>query len=180
MLELIDCEKISKQIDEKEIEATIEAMLFAYGEKLTLIRISEILGINKNILKPIIDDMILRYKNSLRGIMIREISDGYQLCSKPEYHKYIKNLFEQKQKQSLSSAALEALAIIAYNQPITRTKIESIRGVDSDSAVSKLLERNLIKEAGRLETPGKSIVYETTEEFLRCFGFKSCSELPQI
>lgn len=109
---------------------------------------------------------------------MREIDGSYQLCTRFEHYDYIRRLFEPRQKQALSQAAFETLAIIAYNQPITRNKIEQVRGVNSDSAVTRLVERNLVREAGRLDSPGKPVLYETTEEFLRSFGFKSTADLP--
>lgn len=166
--------------DIKEIEAIIEGLLFAAGDVLSLDKISEIIEVDRKTTKLIINKMILNLKNSSRGIMVREINNGYQLCSRPEHYEYIKKLFEIRQKQGLSQAAFETLAIVAYNRPVTKARIEQIRGVNSDSAVCKLLERNLIKESGRMDTPGKPILYETTEEFLRCFGFKSPSDLPLL
>ncbi|MCX7923296.1 MAG: SMC-Scp complex subunit ScpB [Clostridia bacterium] len=164
----------------KEIEAIVEALLFAAGDVLSLDKIAEAIEIDKKTTRLIIANMIDNYRISNRGIMLREINSGYQLCTKPNYYEYIKKLYEPRQKQGLSQAAFETLAIIAYNQPITKAKIEQIRGVNSDSAVTRLLERNLIKEAGRLDAPGKPILYESTEEFLRCFGFKSINELPSL
>lgn len=164
----------------KEIEAVIEGLLFAAGDVLSFDRIAEILEIDKKTLKLIINNMIISFQNSTRGVIIREIDGGYQLCTRAEHHDYLKKLFEPRQKQGLSQAAFEALAIIAYNQPVTRTKIEQIRGVNSDSAVTKLLERNLIREAGRMDCPGKPILYEATEEFLRSFGYKSIGEIKSL
>lgn len=112
--------------------------------------------------------------------MMREIDGCYQLCTRPEHFEYISRLVEPRQKQALSQAAFETLAIIAYNQPVTRARIEMIRGVNSDSSIATLLERNLIKEAGRLDSPGRPMVYETTGEFLRSFGFRSVKDLPMI
>ena len=141
-------------------------------------KIAEILEIDKKNARLILNNMIINFKNSKRGIMIREIGGCYQLCTRSEHYEYIRMLFEPRQRQALSQAAFETLAIIAYNQPVTRTKIEQIRGVNSDSAVIRLVERNLIREAGRLDSPGKPMLYETTEEFLRSFGFKSTADLP--
>lgn len=166
-------------MDLKKLEGIIEGLLFASGDRLSLEKICEIAGIDKKTAKLVINNMIVNYNNDpSRGITIREISNGYQICSKPELYDYVKTLFEPKQKSGLSQAAFETLAIIAYNRPITKAKVEQIRGVNSDSAISKLLEKNLIKEAGRLDAPGKPILYETTEEFFRSFGYKSDSDLP--
>ncbi|HHV60060.1 MAG TPA: SMC-Scp complex subunit ScpB [Clostridiaceae bacterium] len=167
-------------MDIKEIESVVESLLFASGDALSLDKMCEIIEVDRKTLKNIISSMIVKYNNSSRGIMIREIDDGYQLCTKPDYHEYIAKLFVPRQKQGLSQAAFETLAIIAYNQPVTRAKIESLRGVNSESSITRLLERNLIKEAGRLDAPGKPILYETTEEFLRCFGFSSLKDLPLL
>lgn len=166
-------------MDLKKLEGIIEGLLFASGDRLSLEKICEVAGIDKKTAKLVINNMIVSYNNDAsRGITIREISNGYQLCSKPELYEYVKVLFEPKQKSGLSQAAFETLAIIAFNRPTTKAKIEKIRGVNSDSAIAKLLERNLIKEAGRLDAPGKPILYETTEEFFRSFGYKSDSDLP--
>lgn len=164
----------------KEIEAVIEGLLFAAGDILSLEKISEILEVDKKTTRLILNNMIINYQNSKRGIMLREINNGYQLCTRFEHHEYIKRLFEPRQKQGLSQAAFETLAIVAYNKHVTRAKIEQIRGVNSDSAITRLVERNLIKEAGRLDSPGKPMIYETTEEFLRSFGFKALSDLPRL
>lgn len=165
-------------VEIRNIEAIIEGLLFASGDALSIDRISEILDVDKKTLRLIMSNMVSNFKNSSRGIMIREINNAYQLCTRPEHFEYIKYLNEPRQKQGLSQAAFETLSITAYNQPITKAKIEQIRGVNSDSAVARLLERNLIREAGRLDAPGKPILYETTDEFLRSFGFKSIADLP--
>lgn len=163
-----------------EIEGIIEAMLFAHGEPLSLQKICDILDIDKKTAKALLNNMNIKYEKNDRGIMIRDINDKYQLCTKFQYYPYIKKLFDNKQAPSLSQAAFETLAIIAYNQPVTKTKIEKIRGVNCESAINKLLERNLIKEAGRLDAPGKPVLYETTEEFLKSFGFSSIKDLPVL
>lgn len=164
----------------KEIEALIEGLLFASGDVLSLDKIVGIVGLDNKTVKLILSNMIENIQKSKRGIIIREINDGYQLCTRQEHCEYIEKLFESRQKQGLSQAAFETLAIIAYNQPITRAKIEQIRGVNSDSSVTRLLERNLITYSGRLDTPGRPMLYGTTEEFLRSFGFKNIKDLPYI
>lgn len=166
-------------MDLKKLEGIIEGLLFASGDRLSLEKICEIAGIDKKAARLVINNMVVNYNNNpSRGITIREINNGYQLCSKPELYEYVKVLFEPKQKSGLSQAAFETLAIIAYNRPITKAKIEQIRGVNSDSAVAKLIEKNLVREAGRLDAPGKPILYETTEEFFRSFGYSSDRDLP--
>jgi len=166
------------EIEERnKIEGIIEGLLFAYGNPLSEDKILKVLNLNKKDLLNIIEEMNNKYKSSNRGIMIRKINDSYQLCTKPEYYDYLKELTEPKQEPGLSQAAYEILAIIACNKPITRARIEQIRGVNCESAISKLLDYDLIKEAGRLDAPGRPILYETTEKFLRVFGFSSDEEV---
>ncbi len=162
------------------IESIIESLLFSSGDPIALDKICEILELDRKTTRSILKNMMDSYSTANRGFIIRQLDDKYQLCSNPEYFEYVSKLYQIRQKQSLSQAAYEVLAIVAYNQPVTRAKIEQIRGVNSDSAVTRLLERNLIKEAGKLDVPGKPRLYETTEEFLKCFGFKSVSELPLL
>ena len=162
------------------IESIIESLLFSSGDPIALDKICEILELDRKTTRNILKNMMDSYSTANRGFIIRQLDDKYQLCSNPEYFEYVSKLYQIRQKQSLSQAAYEVLAIVAYNQPVTRAKIEQIRGVNSDSAVTRLLERNLIKEAGKLDVPGKPRLYETTEEFLKCFGFKSVSDLPLL
>lgn len=170
----------ANSVNSERIEGIIESLLFMSGDLLSSDMITKILEIDKKSISKIIDNMKEKYKDENRGITIREINSCYQLCTKPEYSDYVKKLFESPQKQVLSQAAYETLAIIAYNRPITKARIDDIRGVNSDSAIAKLMERNLIQEAGRLDSPGRPILYETTEEFLRCFGFNSYEDLPPL
>lgn len=164
----------------KEIEAVVEGLLFAAGDPLQLEKLAEILELDKKTMRLILSNMAVSIQNSKRGILLRELDGCYQLCTRPEHYEYIQRLVEPRQKQALSQAAFETLSIVAYNQPVTRARVEAIRGVNSDSAIARLTERNLIREAGRLDAPGKPMLYETTEEFLRSFGFKSTKDLPII
>lgn len=167
-------------MDIKEIEAVLEGLLFASGDPLPLQKLADVLEVDKKTLRLILSNMSVSLKNSKRGILLRELDGCYQLCTRPEHSLYIQRLVEPRHKQALSQAAFETLSIVAYNQPVTRARIEIVRGVNSDSAISRLIERNLIREAGRLDLPGRPMVYETTEEFLRSFGFKSIKDLPVI
>ena len=164
----------------KEIESIVEGLLFANGDPLSLEKLADILELDRKTTRLVLNNMSINFQNSKRGIMLREIDGSYQLCTRFEHYEYIRKLFEPRQKQALSQAAFETLAIIAYNQPVTRAKIELIRGVNSDSAVIRLVERNLVRESGRLDSPGRPMLYETTDEFLRSFGFKSPADLPII
>ena len=174
------CKGKDNGMEIKEIESIVEGLLFANGDPLSLEKLSEILELDRKTTRLILNNMSINYQNSKRGIMLREIDGSYQLCTRFEHYEYIRKLFEPRQKQALSQAAFETLAIIAYNQPVTRAKIELIRGVNSDSAIIRLVERNLVRESGRLDSPGRPMLYETTEEFLRSFGFKSPTDLPVI
>lgn len=169
-----------KNIDIKKIESIIEGLLFAAGDRVSLDKITRVLDLEKSTTRTIICNMIYHYNNSARGIMIREINNGYQMCTKPEIYDFIKTAFEPKQKHGISQAAYETLSIIAYNGPITKNKIEQLRGVNSDSAVAKLVEKNLVKDVGRLDTPGKPLVFDVSEDFYRQFGFNSKADLPVL
>lgn len=120
------------------------------------------------------------YKNCKRGIELIKLDDGYQLTTKKEYYEYIYKIFDNREKPILSQAALETLSIIAYNPKITRSEIDSIRGVNSDGTIYKLLEYNLIEEAGKLDLPGRPNTYKTTLDFLKMFGLESLKELPEL
>lgn len=166
--------------DLREIENILEAVLFAAGDSVSIEKLSEIINQDKKTTISIISNMEMKYKNSSRGIMLRRIGTGYQLCTKPEYDKYIIQLGYARKKQGLSQAAYETLAIIAYHQPVTRAYVEHIRGVNSDNVILNLVEKNLVCELGRQDSPGKPKLYGTTEEFLRVFGFNSVKDLPHI
>ena len=168
------------KVDTKELEGIIEGILFSFGEPISINNISEALDIDKKSLQSVIDNMIGNYSSKDRGIQIIQVEDSYQLCTKPEYYEYIKKIVPSRAHSNLSSAALETLAVIAYTQPVTRSNIEQIRGVNSGSALTKLIERELVEVKGRLDAPGKPMLYGTTDEFLRCFGLKSLNDLPDI
>ncbi len=163
-----------------ELIAVIEGVLFASGDPVPAGKLAEITGIDKKDIRKLLDKMIEASKAPDKGILIRELDGKYQMCTKPEHSFYISKVSEQRQKQGLSQPAYETLAIIAYNSPITKSGIEQIRGVNSDSCVETLLQRNLIQEAGRLNVPGRPILFEITDEFLRSFGLNSKDELPPI
>ena len=131
-------------------------------------------------IKASVEELKNEYNTQKRGFSIIEILEGYQICSRPEYYTYIQEILGEQRNQPLSNAAMEALAIIAYKQPVTRGQIENIRGVNSDGCVNRLYERGLIDEAGRLDAPGRPILYKTTDTFLRCFGLKSPKDLPPV
>ncbi len=167
-------------MDIKEIEACIEGILFAAGDPVSIHALSDAMEVDINTLKSIIKRMMDYYNYERRGLQIIELEDCYQLCTRPEYYEYIQKVFRPKYSQGLSNAALEILAIVSYNQPVTRGNIEQIRGVNSDGALNTLIERGMVEEKGRLDAPGRPILFGTTQKFLRCFGFKSLEDLPKI
>lgn len=164
----------------KEIEASIEGILFVAGDAVSIDALSHALEVDKGTIKSVIKKMMDYYNYERRGIQIIEMDNCYQLCTRPEYYEYIQKMVRPKQSQGLSSAAMETLAIVAYNQPVTRSNIEQIRGVNSDGALNTLIERGLVEEKGRLDAPGRPILFGTTQNFLRCFGFKSLEDLPLL
>jgi segregation and condensation protein B len=158
----------------------IESLLFVSGEPLKLKNIAAILECEIQYTAEILNDMQLKYVDEERGIKLIAINDEYQLVTKSQNGDYVQKLLKTNTRQSLSQAALESLAIVAYKQPITRAQIDEIRGVKSDRAILTLQEKNLIKESGRLEAPGRPILYGTTEEFLRGFDLSNLEQLPEL
>ncbi|NFS52915.1 segregation/condensation protein B [Clostridium botulinum] len=169
-----------EEFQKKSLKSGIEALLFASGEPLTAKELSIYLEEELKIIENTIQEMIEEYDIQERGIKLISIKGSYQLVTKSENSTYIQKLLKKSKRQSLSQASLESLSIIAYQQPITRIDIDEIRGVKSESALQRLLERDLIKEVGRLEVPGRPILYGTTEEFLRQFGIKDLNQLPSL
>ena len=160
-------------------KAIIEGILFASGDSVSLKRLSEVLDMSEGKIKKILDEMTEEYaKNDERGIHIIRLEDSYQLCTKREYYDYIHLLKERNRRSALTNAGLEVLSVVAYNQPVTRSAIEFIRGVNSDGPLNNLVAAGLVREMGRLDAPGRPILFGTTEEFLRCFNLSSLSELP--
>ena len=161
-----------------EISGVIESILFVVAEPVKLEKLALVLEIDVDTAKQILDKMSKSYESKKRGIIIREVDGSYQLSTKPENYHYLKRMVEPRKQQELSRAAFEVLAIIAYNQPVTKAKIDSIRGVSSERAIQTLLERELICEAGRMEVTGRPIIYEVTQDFFKSFGIKSLDDLP--
>ena len=161
-------------------EAIIEALLFATGEKVTIDEMSVALKLTRKETEAVAQRLMSRYENRGGGVIMRKLTDGYILSTRPELHEDIRDYFELASMSALSRAAMETLSIIAYKQPITKVEIEKIRGVSCDHAVSKLMEYNLVCELGRLDAPGRPLLFGTTEEFLRSFGVQSIDELPTM
>lgn len=162
------------------IKYAIEGILFAAGEPVKAAKLAVVLETDVDSVRNAVADLKAEYDLNKRGFNIIDINEGYQICSRPEYYAYIQEILGEQRNQPLSNAAMEALAIIAYKQPITRGMIEKIRGVNSDGCVNRLYERGLIDECGRLDAPGRPILYKTTDTFLRCFGISTPKDLPEI
>ena len=165
---------------EEKIKAIIEAILFSAGRIVTKNELIMNLEISEEKLENVIQKLQEKYDNEESGIELIKIENGYQLCTKKELYEYIYPVIDKRTKPNLSNAALETLAIIAYNPRITRAEIEAIRGVSADGAVYKLLEYGLIEEAGKTDLPGKPMSYKTTNEFLKMFGYTTLNELPEL
>lgn len=165
---------------EKNYRAIIEAILFTMGESVELGKIAEAIELDKKETKNILDEMMVEWNDSDRGISIIELDGAYQMCTKSEMYEYLIKIAKQPKHRVLTDVLLETLSIIAYKQPVTKAEIEKIRGVSCDHAVSKLVEYNLVCELGRLDAPGRPLLFGTTEEFLRSFGVNSVDNLPVL
>lgn len=163
-----------------DIKYAIEGILFAAGEPVSTAKLAAVLDVDMENVNQAVSELKNEYDEQNRGFNIIDINDGFQICSRPMYYTYIQEILGEQRNQPLSNAAMEALAIIAYKQPITRGQIERIRGVNSDGCVNRLYERSLIEECGRLDAPGRPILYKTTDNFLRCFGLKTARDLPYV
>lgn len=167
-------------MNDEKIKGVIESILFAAGREVKIGELMSALELSSEEVISAVNSLKEEYKEEKRGLEIINIEDAYQLCTKKENYEYIYPIFDKRSKPNLSNAALETLAIIAYNPRITRAEIETIRGVNSDGTMYKLLDYNLIEEAGKLDAPGKPMTYKTSKEFLKMFGISSLSELPAL
>lgn len=164
----------------EKIEATIEAVLFAMGEAVSVDKIAVAIGHDKETTRRLVHQMMDRYNSREGGMEIIELEDSFQLATRREYYEALIKVAKQPKKYVLTDVQLEVLSIIAYKQPVTRQEVEKIRGVNSDHALNRLVEYGLVQEAGRLDAPGRPILFGTTEDFLRNFGVRSTDELPRV
>lgn len=164
----------------EEMRAAIEAILFASGEPLEVSRIAEALELDNDMVQALLFEVGANLDNRKSGICLLKLGNKYQLCSRVEYAPQIRTVLDMKKNIPLSNAALEVLAVVAYNQPVTKAYIEQIRGVDCSGVVSTLCQKGLLEEKGRLELPGRPLLYGTTPNFLRCFCLTSLSDLPEL
>ena len=174
-------EQTNQQIDQlKNIEGAIEAILYAAGYPVKYTKIAEVLGLDLRNTKKLIENMAKDFNSdkSKRGINLLIFDETCQFCTKEQYAPYIREALGIRRGGNLSASSMEVLAIVAYNQPITRTFVDQVRGVDSSYAMNSLIDKGLIEACGRLDAPGRPMLYVTTEKFLRVFGIQSLSELP--
>ena len=164
----------------KDKLGAIEAILFASGEPIEIYRLSEASGVDAGTLPSMIRLLNESYEDCGSGICIKKLDSSFQMCTREEFAPQVRAALETKRTAPLSNAAMEALTIIAYNQPVSKGFVENVRGIDSSSVINNLVEKGLVEEAGRLDVPGKPIVYRTTAVFLRSFGLSSVADLPPL
>ncbi len=164
----------------RDIESAIEGILFAAGEPVSMDRLAAVLAVKKEVISDVADKLMDYYSYERRGIRLIRLDNALQLCSSPEYADIIRTALETRKPPQLTPTALEVLAIVAYYQPVTKAYVEQLRGVDSYYTVNILQERGLIEPCGRLDAPGRPVIYRTTDTFLRTFGITSLDELPEL
>lgn len=164
----------------EKIISSIEAMLFAAGDPVEVTKLADILEIDIEMAEKMLGYLSAQYDERNSGIMLIRIENKYQLCTREEYNEEVRKLMEIKKNAPLSNAAFEVLAIIAYNKSVTRSFVEQVRGVDCSGPISSLVQKGLIEEKGRLDLPGRPLVYGTTDRFLRCFSLNSLDDLPEL
>ena len=167
-------------MEKQEKMQCLESLLFASGKPVDKSVLAEIIEIPKEEIEELSSELKQSLVEIASGVQLIEINNGYQLATIEKFYPQVCALLDNRPKSSLSQAAMEVLAIIAYNSKITRAEVEKIRGVSSDSAMNKLIEYNLIEEAGRLDAPGRPMMYKTTDEFLRMFGYQSLEDMPEL
>ncbi|MCM1386253.1 MAG: SMC-Scp complex subunit ScpB [Bacillus sp. (in: Bacteria)] len=167
-------------MEREKAKAVLEAILFTMGDSVEIERLAEVIEEDKQTVKEILAEMEKDYQKEDRGIGLTTLEDAVQLCTKGELYEYLIKIAKTPKKYVLTDTLLETLSIIAYKQPVTRLEIEKVRGVSCDHAVNKLLEYDLITEVGRLDAPGRPLLFGTTEQFLRSFGVKSLEDLPEL
>lgn len=160
-------------------EAVLEAVLFTMGETVEISRLAELIEEDIKTTKEILNQMEARYAREDRGITLAYFGSAVQLCTKEDLYEYLIRIAKAPRKMALTDAVLETLSIIAYKQPVTRLEVERVRGVNCDHAINKLLEYDMITELGRMDAPGRPLLFGTTEQFLRCFGVRSLEDLPE-
>lgn len=167
-------------MDEKKQKAILESVLFTMGESVEVTKLAEVIEADVKTTRRLLGELQKEYEETGRGFTITELENSYQMCSNPEYYDYLIKIAKAPRKYVLTDALLETLSIVAYKQPVTKVEIDKIRGVSCEHSVNRLLDFGLIMEVGRLDAPGRPILFGTTEQFLRSFGVKSLTELPEL
>ena len=167
-------------MERQKEKAVLEAILFTMGESVEVERLASVIEEDKKTTRQLLLELKEEYEGKECGITLMELEDSFQMCTKADMYEYLVKIAKTPRKYVLSDTVLETLSIIAYKQPITRAEIEKIRGVSCDHAVNRLVEFGLISEVGRMDAPGRPLLFGTTEEFLRSFGVKSLEELPEL
>lgn len=161
-------------------EAVLEAVLFSMGESVEVAKLADVIGETPERTREILEGMQKKWEKENRGVALIALEDCFQMCTRGEYYEDLIKIAKAPHKFTLSETLLETLSIVAYKQPVTKLDIEKIRGVNSDRAISKLVELDLLMELGRMDAPGRPLLFGTTEQFLRCFGVNSISDLPEM
>ena len=177
---MAEVQDVVSGLPEGKQEQALEAVLFAAGEPVELEVLARAFGMPSKQMQELLDNMRFSYNQQNRGIQMLRLGNAYQLCTRQESAACVHAVFDKKREVSLSAAALEVLAIAAYNQPVTRAFLEQVRGVDSSGVVASLLDKGLLEERGRLDVPGRPMQFGTTARFLRCFGLSSLEDLPPV
>lgn len=167
-------------MNNKEIISALEAVLFASGDPIGIERLSQVFEVKPEAVEKAAEKLKARLEEVNSGIELLRLDNSYQFATKTDYSEYIKKAFDLKRRTPLSSAAFEVLSVIAYNQPVTRAFVEQVRGVDCSGVITTLVEKELIEERGRLDLPGRPLLYGTTKNFLRCFGLSDLTDLPPL
>ena len=173
-------EPVKMELDPGKAASIVEAILFTMGEAVEVSRLANVLDMEPGKVRMLLKQMQERYQEEDRGIALTWLEDSVQLCTKAQMYEYLIKIAKAPRKLTLTETVLETLSIIAYKQPVTRMEIERIRGVNCDHAINRLMEYDLICELGRLDAPGRPLLFGTTEQFLRCFGVSGIEELPEI
>lgn len=164
----------------KKIRGAIEAILFSSGDPVSLERIAQVLDLDKGTTEKIIQSTMDQFNVDDSGLRIVRLGNYYQMCTNNEYADFVRQALDLRRNTPLSQAGMEVLAIVAYNQPVTKAFVEQVRGVDCSGVISSLMTKGLLEEKGRLELPGRPLLYGTTSDFLRCMGLSSLDELPRL
>lgn len=167
-------------MNQKKLRAAVEAMLFAYAEPIGADKLAQALQVPVSSVEPVLEELRTRYAREDSGLCLLHLNTHWQLATKADFAEPVRRVLDTRRSVPLGPAAMETLTVIAYNQPVSRAFIEQVRGVDSSSSVSGLLEKGLIEEAGRLDLPGRPVAFRTTDVFLRCFGLSGLDDLPPI